>query len=120
MIDRDMLRRHCLSQKGAVEDYPFGPQNAVYKVMGKMFALIPLESHVPVQVVVKCDPDLALLLRQTYQGVQGAWHFNKRHWNDIYANQDVPEDEVFEMIDHSYALVVKGLTRAQKAALNAL
>ena len=85
------------------------------KVMGKMFALLPVEGRL--QISLKCDPIFAQLLRDTYPAVTPGWHLNKKHWNDVKIDDSIPEDEILEMIDHSYDQVVKGLTRAQRAAL---
>lgn len=117
MIERDELRAYCLGLKGTVEEFPFGEGVAVFKVMGKMYALLPIRENI---ISLKCDPTWAQVLRDTYHGVQPGYHLNKRHWNTIDTGDDVPDDEVFELIDHSYELVVKGLTKAQRAALEQL
>ncbi len=119
MLTKQDMRAYCLQQKGATEDFPFGENIGVYKVMGKMFALVPLAIEDPETVTLKCDPNLAILLRQKYKAVTGAYHFNKTHWNGILLDGSVPDEEVLEWADHSYALVVKGLTKAQRNQLNA-
>ncbi len=115
-MTHDELRAILLAKPGAWEDFPFGPDAAVIKVKSKMFALIPVGAK-PLTVNLKCDPHWAVLLRDTYPAVTAAYHFNKRHWNGIILDGSVPQDEVLEMIDHSYKLVVKGLTRAERADL---
>ncbi len=114
-MDREQLRDYCLSKKAALEDFPFGQEVAVMKVMGKMFALLPVEGAL--QISLKCGPIFATLLRDTYPAVTPGWHLNKKHWNDVKVDGSIAEDEVLEMIDHSYEQVVKGLTKAQRAAL---
>lgn len=116
MLEREDLRAHCLSQRGAVEDFPFGPEAAVYKVGGKMFALIPVGPGAP-SISLKCDPVRAVLLRDTFPAITPGYHLNKRHWNSIAIDGTVPDDDVLEMIEHSYELVVASLTRKQREAL---
>jgi predicted DNA-binding protein (MmcQ/YjbR family) len=115
-MKRIELRAYCLSKRGAREDFPFGADVAVYKVMGKMFALIPVD--VPNQISLKCDPTFAEVLRQTYAEVTPGWHLNKQHWNSIITDGSIPDDEIQEMIDHSYELVVKGLTKKDRERLD--
>ena len=115
MLKIHHLRAYCLQQTGAVEEFPFGPQAAVYKVMGKMFALVPVDE--PASISLKCDPEWAMLLRENYEAVQPGYHLNKKHWNTISSDGTVPDDEVLEMIRHSYALVVKSLKKADREAL---
>ncbi len=110
------LLAYCLRKKGALRDQPFGPEADVIKVMGKMFALIPVDADPP-QISLKCDPTLAIMIRDTYPAVTPAYHMNKRHWNGIEVDGSVPDDEIEEWIDHAYDLVVKGLTKAQRAQL---
>jgi len=119
MIDAQELWAYCLSRIGAEETFPFGPDAAVYKVLGKMFALIPQESQT-VKISLKCHPDWARLLRDTYPAVQPGYHLNKRHWNTVISDGSIPDDELLEMIDHSYEQVVAGMTRAQRRQLRAL
>ena len=116
MFDAEALRRHCLNQKAAVEEFPFGPEARVFKVMGKMFALIPVEANPP-SISLKCDPLLAQALRETYEAIQPAYHMNKKHWNMVIIDGTVSDDEVREMIDASYDLVVSGLTRKDRDTL---
>ena len=115
----ESFRAHCIAKRGVTEEFPFDKTTLVFKVMGKMFALVPLAIEDPETVTLKCDPNLAILLRQKYKAVTGAYHFNKTHWNGILLDGSVPDEEVLEWADHSYALVVKGLTKAQRNQLNA-
>jgi predicted DNA-binding protein (MmcQ/YjbR family) len=114
-MNRSELRAYCLSKRGAREDFPFGEDVAVYKVMGKMFALIPVDA--PPQISLKCDPTFAEVLRQTYAAVTPAYHLNKQHWNGVRVDDSIPDDEIQEMIDHSYELVVKGLSKKAREKL---
>ncbi|GAB3749230.1 MmcQ/YjbR family DNA-binding protein [Microlunatus parietis] len=115
-MTRDEVLELCLSLPGAVEDYPFGDDLAVIKVGGKIFALLPLGGE-PGTVSLKCNPALALELRDRHPGVVPGYHLNKRHWNTIILDGSVPGDEVAELIEHSYELVVASLTRAVRATL---
>lgn len=119
MIERQTLRDWCMACKGAEETTPFGEGVLVYKVMGKMFAMMPEhgpEGEAPT-ITLKCDPDLAVILRATYPAVQPGYYMNKRHWNTITCDDSVPAAEVFEWIEESYHLVVKGLPRKDRDAL---
>ncbi len=112
----DSLRAYLLSKKGAVEETPFGPDTLVFKVMGKMFALLAWQDD-PLRITLKCAPDDALALRQQYQAVQPGYYMNKRHWNTITLDGSVPESELLAMIDDSYTLVVRGLTKTLQKQL---
>jgi predicted DNA-binding protein (MmcQ/YjbR family) len=103
------VRNYCLAKKGATEDFPFDDVSLVMKVGGKMFALIHLDMAEK-RIALKCDPDYALELRERYDAIRPAWHFNKKHWNDIFLD-DVSDVDVKAWIDHSYDIVLKGLTR---------
>jgi predicted DNA-binding protein (MmcQ/YjbR family) len=105
----------CKAKPGSAEDYPFGDEVAVFKVAGRMFALVPLGP--PPSVSLKCDPDLAVGLRTRYPAITPGYHLNKRHWNTVALDGSVPDEELLELIDHSYELVVARLTRAQRNEL---
>ncbi len=113
---RERVMAACATKPGAVEDYPFGDEVAVFRVAGRMFALVPLGES-PGSVSLKCDPDLAIGLRGRYAGVRPGYHLNKRHWNTVTLDGSVPDEDVLELIDHSYELVVARLTRAQRDGL---
>lgn len=115
-MNLEPLQAYLLAKKEAVEELPFGPQALVYKVVGKMFALVAWELD-PLDVSLKCDPDEALFLRDMYTAVRPGYHMSKKHWNTITLDGSIPEKEFLRMIDDSYALVVKGLTKAQRQAL---
>jgi predicted DNA-binding protein (MmcQ/YjbR family) len=110
------LRDHCIAKAGATEGFPFGDTALVFKVGGKMFATLMVD-EVPPSITLKCDPERALLLRERYQAVQGGYYMNKRHWNTIVVDGTVPRTEVLELIDHSYDLVVAGLSKAARMTL---
>jgi predicted DNA-binding protein (MmcQ/YjbR family) len=111
---RDRVITECLAKPGSAEDYPFGDEVAVFRVAGRMFALVPLGPP-PESVSLKCDPDLATELRARYTAITPGR--NKRHWNTVALDSSVPEEELLELIDHSYELVVARLTRAQRNEL---
>ena len=115
----DSIRKYLLNKRGASEEFPFGPSVIVFKVMGKMFALVPLEKT-PLRINLKCDPDLALHLRAAYSAVQPGYHMNKKHWNTITFDGSIPKDELLAMIDNSYDLVVKGLKKSDKLKLGGM
>ena len=113
------LRDHCLSLKGAKEDFPFDEFTLVLKVQGKMFGLIPLDNP-ETQITLKCDPERAIQLRDEYEAITAAWHFNKKHWNTVRIDPSISKALLTELIQHSYDLVVAGLTRKLREELNNL
>jgi len=113
---RDRVIAACAAQPGAAEDDPFGDQVAVFKVAGKMFALVEL-GPAPGSVSLKCDPDLAAGLRRRYPAITPGYHLSKRHWNTVALDGSVPEDELLDLIGHSWELVVARLPRAQRDRL---
>ena len=116
MIELDTLRTYLLQKPGSVEEMPFGPQALVYKVMGKMFALIAWEEN-PLTITLKCDPDEALFLRDLYPAVIPGYYMNKRHWNTITIDGTIPAPEFWRMVDDSYRLVVRGLSKTDREVL---
>jgi Uncharacterized protein conserved in bacteria len=113
VMDLTQFREYCLTKPGASEGIPFGPDVLVFKVGGKIFALAALD-EVPTTVNLKCDPDLALDLRDRYEQVKPGYHMNKKHWNTIEIEAGIPAVELRRMIDHSYELVVNNLPRAAR------
>jgi predicted DNA-binding protein (MmcQ/YjbR family) len=111
-MDLAQFREYCLSKPRATEGTPFGPDVLVFKVGGKMFALAALD-EAPTTVNLKCDPDLALDLRDRYEQITPGYHMNKKHWNTIDIEGCIPDAELQRLIDHSYDLVVKGLPRSK-------
>jgi predicted DNA-binding protein (MmcQ/YjbR family) len=112
----EVFREYCLGKPAATEGTPFGPENIVFKVEGKMFALAALD-EVPPAVNLKCDPDLALELRDRYEQVRPGYHMNKKHWNTVELDGVIPENEIRKMIDHSYDLVVQSLPKVRRKKL---
>lgn len=108
MLSHKQVEEHVLSMPNAWLDYPFGEGVAVYKVgpadAGKMFALIP-EGKDPVRISLKCDPQLAKLLREKYESVMEGYHLNKKHWNTVILSGQLDDDEIRALILHSYQLV---------------
>ena len=111
----DTFREYCLGKTGVTESSPFGPDNLVFKVGGKMFALLALD-EIPPAANLKCDPDRALELRDRYEEVTPGYHMNKKHWNTVQLVGGIPDGEIRQMIDHSYALVVQSLPRSAARA----
>ena len=118
-MELESLRTYLLKKKGTFEDFPFGPEVMVFKVRGKMFALVALAES-PLRINLKCDPDLALHLREAYKAIQPGYHMNKKHWNTIILDGSIPVDEILIMIDDSYDLVVKGLNKTDKLKLQSI
>jgi predicted DNA-binding protein (MmcQ/YjbR family) len=112
------FRAYCLSKKGTSEETPFDELTLVFKVMGKMFSLTNMEG--PFIVNLKCDPELAIELRERYPAVRVGYHMNKKHWNTIDIDGSVNDGLLKDWIDHSYELVVNKLTRKLKDELNNL
>ena len=114
------LRDFCLSLPGVEESVPFGPDTLVFKVMGKAFALTGLDSS-DCRVNLKCDPERAVDLRSQYpETILPGYHMNKRHWNTVICDQNLSGVFIKSLIQHSYDLVVSGLSRKNKMMLDAL
>lgn len=112
-MNLETFYEYCLSKKGVTEHFPFDEDTLVFKIGGKMFALSSLsqwEKGNP-SVNLKCDPERAQELRAEYDAIQPGFHMSKVHWNTIAVNQDVPATLLKELIDHSYELVFKSLTK---------
>jgi predicted DNA-binding protein (MmcQ/YjbR family) len=110
------LQTYLKTKKATTEETPFGPDALVYKVMGKMYALVAWEAE-PLVITLKCEPGQALFLRDVYPAVKPGYYMNKNHWNTVTLDGSIPEPELLGMIDDSYDLVVKGLTRAAREEL---
>lgn len=114
-MDIETMREYCLAKRHATECFPFDDTTLVIKVAGKMFAVLPLEK--PDIVILKCNPERAEELRGYYHDVEPAWHFNKKYWNMVRFNGDVPDCKICELVDHSYEEVLKKLPKKQKQEL---
>jgi predicted DNA-binding protein (MmcQ/YjbR family) len=110
------LRRHCLSFAGAVETTPFGPETTAFKVAGKIFAISRLAQE-PLEISLKCDPQLAAQLREAHASIRPGYHLNKQHWNTVTVDGSIPDHTLRDMIEDSYDLVVSRLPRPRRAAL---
>ncbi len=113
------IRDYCLSKSGVTEGFPFNDTALVFKVAGKMFALLDL-SEDERGISLKCDPELAIELRERHTEVTPAWHFNKKHWNTVLINCSILDSLIFSRIDHSYELVVQGLSQKKRMELKNL
>ena len=114
----DAFREYCLQKRAVTESSPFGPEHIVFKIGGKMFALLALD-EIPPTANLKCEPDLALELRDRYEDVQPGYHMSKKHWNTVAIAGGVPDAEVRQMIDHSYDLVFAALPKKQRETIAA-
>jgi predicted DNA-binding protein (MmcQ/YjbR family) len=103
-MDLEQLRDYTLGLADVEETLPFGPNTLVYKVLGKMFLLVGMDNH-PLQFNVKCDPDLALELREEFPAVIPGYHMNKKHWNTVIVDGSIPSKQLLSFVDHSYKLV---------------
>ena len=115
-MNYQQAREYLLSHPESREDFPFGPDVAVMKVGNKMFATLGLLKG-EARVNLKCDPDEAVMLRDIFEAVLPGYHMNKRHWNTVILDGDVPRSEIERMMDRSYGLVVKGLPAIERNAL---
>lgn len=109
------LRTYCLALPYVEERFPFDDTTLVFCIGGHMFALVDLE-HAD-RVNLKCKPDVAVELRERYEGVVPGWHMNKKHWNTVYLQADVPTTVLHEMIDNSYHLVYGGLPKRDRESM---
>ena len=116
MMDFSSAQKYLLSKKQAVQTFPADPTVGVYKVCHKMFAT--LTSGVAyARINLKCDPELALELRAQYDAIQPGYQMNKKHWNTVIFDGSVPDEEIYDMIDHSYNLILSNLPDAERAKL---
>ena len=97
------IREYCLSKAGVSEGFPFGEDTLVFKVKGRIFVLANLDGDLSLNL--KCDPSLALDLRERHSSVVPGYHMNKKHWNTVYIDGTIPDRDILSWIDHSYNLV---------------
>ena len=114
-MNADELKAACLALPGAVEDFPFGDEVSVFKVAGKMFALSELDGE-PLQLSIKCEPELAVQLRAAHPAIGPGYHLNKRHWNTVTLDGSLPDQMVTDMLGDSYELVVASLPKGRRPA----
>ncbi|GAB3885564.1 MmcQ/YjbR family DNA-binding protein [Spirosoma agri] len=116
-MNTETLRNYCLTRTGATESFPFGEETLVFKVGGKIFALMDTESR-PTTINLKCDPERAVQLREQFSAVVPGYHMNKTHWNTVTLDGSIRNSDVQDWIDHSYELVRKSLPKAIREQLN--
>lgn len=116
-MELDALRSALLNRVAVTEETPFGPDTLVYKVKGKMFALLAWR-ETPLRITLKCRPVQALALRERYAAVTPGYYMNKQHWNTVVLDGTIPAEEFGAMIEESYTLVVAGLPKAERQTLN--
>jgi predicted DNA-binding protein (MmcQ/YjbR family) len=114
-MDLERFRSHCLAKKGVTEEFPFGENTLIYKVMGKMFALTDLENFESINL--KVDPEIGATLREEHASVEPGYHMNKKHWITVWMDGSISDKFIKEWTDNSYDLVVKRLTRAAREEL---
>lgn len=115
-MDIEQFRAYCFTKKGVTEDFPFDEVTLCVRVAGKIFAITGLDNE-RFTVNLKCDPDYALELREQHPEVQPGWHMSKKHWNTVDFEGALDDRMLRHLIDHSYDMVVKSLTKAQRALL---
>ena len=110
------IREYCLAKKAVTESTPFDEVTLVFKVAGKMFAIVPLD-EINLSISLKCDPEMVPVLREKYPAVKPGYHLSKTHWNTVYVDGSIEIRLILQWIDDSYDLIVKGLTRKQRELL---
>ncbi|TXD83647.1 MmcQ/YjbR family DNA-binding protein [Subsaximicrobium wynnwilliamsii] len=116
----EQLQNYCISKKATTEEFPFDADTLVFKVLGKVFALIGLEKWEAGQKAInlKCDPDYAEELRSEYAAIKPGYHMNKKHWNTVdLTGSEISPKFLSQLIDHSYDMVVKGMTKKMRDSL---
>ena len=115
-MHKENLEKYLAKYRGAESSFPFGPEAMVFKVMGKMFALVSQNEKVP-RVTLKCKPADAEILTSQFTSIVPGYYMNKKHWITIYLNGEIPDEMIFDLADGSYDLVKSKLTRADKNKL---
>lgn len=119
-MDIESCREYCITKKGVTEEFPFDEETLVFKIGGKIFALTSLKEWElgNGRINLKCNPEWSVELRMNYNGINPAFHMNKKHWNTVeIENSDVPLQLLKKLINHSYELVFTGLTKKVKESL---
>ncbi len=111
----EILRHYCLSKKEVTESFPFDETTLVFKVAEKIFALTSLEGEL--RINLKCNPIKAIDLREKHYSIIPGYHMNKKHWNTVIVNGELDQSQLFELIDHSYDLVIKSLPKYKQKGL---
>ena len=108
-MDIEKIWKYCSQKNGVSESFPFNETTLVFKVGGKIFALFDVDSFQSINL--KCDPEKSIELREKYSGIVPGYHMNKKHWNTVSVNDDISDVLIYELIDHSYHLVYKSLSK---------
>ena len=111
-MDIETFRIYCLSKRGVMEEFPFDEETLVFKVGGKMFALLDVDIFESVNL--KCDPERAIELRERYSAIEPGYHMNKKHWNTVKMDGSIPDRLILEWVDDSYDLVFDKLPKQIK------
>ncbi len=114
MLNLESIRDYCLAKNGVSEEMPFGDSTLVFKVNGKIFLLLPLGETDRLSFNVKCDPEKAIDLRERYSAVLPGFHMNKKHWNTVVLDGSISDATTLEFIDHSYNLVLAGMSKKKR------
>jgi predicted DNA-binding protein (MmcQ/YjbR family) len=117
-MDVEFFREYCLSKKGVTEGFPFDQSTLVFKVMDKIFALTNIDLFESVNL--KCDPKRAVELRETTDGIIAGFHMNKKHWNTVSLDGLVEDNLIIDLLNHSYEMVIKGMTKKSQTELQEL
>ncbi|HEY1871884.1 MAG TPA: MmcQ/YjbR family DNA-binding protein [Chitinophagaceae bacterium] len=113
----ETLREYCLSKKAVTEDFPFGEETLVFRVINKIFLLVSLYAN-PLQFNAKCDPEKAIELREEHDAIKPGYHMNKKHWNTVIIDGSISTVLIKEMIDDSYDLIVQSLPKKLREELS--
>ena len=115
-MNLEEIREYCIGKPAVTEGFPFNDTALVFKVAGKMFAMLDLSENSR-GISLKCDPELAIELRARFPEVTPAWHFNKQHWNGVRIDGAISDEQLKEWIDHSYQIVVESLPKSKRQGL---
>ena len=118
-LSLEVIKAYCLAKPGSSAGYPFGEGTLVFKVLDRMYALCS-EDEQPLRINLKCDPDDALALRAQYSAIIPGYHMNKKHWNSLIMDGSLQDSLVFELIDHSYQLVISKMSQAKQRKLRSI
>ena len=118
-LSLEVIKAYCLAKPGSSAGYPFGEGTLVFKVLDRMYALCS-EDERPLRINLKCDPDDALALRAQYSAIIPGYHMNKKHWNSLIMDGSLQDSLVFELIDHSYQLVISKMSQAKQRKLRSI
>ncbi len=113
MITLEEIRNHCLKKEKVTEDLPFDVSTLAFRIGGKIFLLTDIDAEI-LSINLKCDPQKAIELRDNYPEIRPGYHMNKRHWNTVLCEGNLPRTMILELIDHSYGLVLASLPRKLK------